>query len=286
MEIKDKNTRMPRPEWLKVKAPAGENYKTIKNMLRGQSLHTVCESAHCPNMGECWACGTATFMILGDVCSRNCRFCAVSSGAPLPPDPEEPRKLAESIQSMGLSHAVITSVTRDDLADGGANHWAEVIRKVKELNPKTTVEVLIPDFAGDAKALQIVIDAAPDVMNHNVETVPRLYPTVRPKANYEQSLWVLDESRRQGLRTKTGIMVGLGETKEEIADVMRDLVKIGVSIMTIGQYLQPTQAHLPVVRYVHPDEFADYQQMGYAIGLKKVESAPLVRSSYHAERAL
>lgn len=286
MDIKDKNMRLPRPEWLKVKAPAGENYKTIKNMLRGQSLHTVCESAHCPNMGECWACGTATFMILGDVCSRNCRFCAVSSGVPLPPDPEEPRKLAESIQSMGLSHAVITSVTRDDLADGGANHWAEVIRKVREANPKTTIEVLIPDFAGDAKALQIVIDAAPDVMNHNVETVPRLYPTVRPKANYEQSLWVLDESRRQGLRTKTGIMVGLGETKEEIADVMRDLVRIGVSIMTIGQYLQPTQAHLPVVRYVHPDEFADYQQMGYAIGLKKVESAPLVRSSYHAERAL
>ena len=286
MDIKDKNTRMPRPEWLKVKAPGGENYKTIKNMLRGQSLHTVCESAHCPNMGECWACGTATFMILGDVCSRNCRFCAVSSGAPTPPDPEEPRKLAESIQSMGLSHAVITSVTRDDLADGGANHWAEVIRRVKEVNPNTTVEVLIPDFAGDAKALQIVIDARPDVMNHNVETVPRLYPTVRPKANYQQSLWVLDESRKQGLRTKTGIMVGLGETKEEIADVMRDLVKIGVSIMTIGQYLQPTQAHLPVVRYVHPDEFADYQQMGYAIGLKKVESAPLVRSSYHAERAL
>ena len=185
MDIKDKNTRMPRPEWLKVKAPGGENYKTIKNMLRGQSLHTVCESAHCPNMGECWACGTATFMILGDVCSRNCRFCAVSSGAPTPPDPEEPRKLAESIQSMGLSHAVITSVTRDDLADGGANHWAEVIRRVKEVNPNTTVEVLIPDFAGDAKALQIVIDARPDVMNHNVETVPRLYPTVRPKANYQ-----------------------------------------------------------------------------------------------------
>jgi lipoic acid synthetase len=280
------NKRTPRPDWLKVKAPGGESFTKIKNMLRDNALHTVCESARCPNMGECWACGTATFMILGDVCSRNCRFCAITKGHPTAPDVDEPQKLAESIKSMKLHHAVITSVTRDDLADGGAQHWANVILKAKEINPDTTIEVLIPDFAGDLAALQIVIDAHPDILNHNVETVPRLYSTVRPKANYEQSLRVLAECRRQGLRTKTGIMVGLGETKEEIAGVMRDLVKIGVSIFTIGQYLQPTQEHIAVTRYVHPDEFEEFKTMGIEIGLEHVESAPLVRSSYHAERAV
>ncbi len=275
-----------RPQWLKVRAPGGENYTRIKGMMRSKSLHTVCEEAHCPNIGECWRHGTATFMILGDTCTRSCGFCAVKTGKPYFKNPNELMEVADSVKQMGVNHAVVTSVNRDELADGGAAHWAETIRKIREVNPGTTVEVLIPDFKGDLDALQLVIDAAPDILNHNVETIPRLYKTVRPQAKYERSLLVLEESKKRGMRTKSGIMVGIGEKKEEVLEVMKDLVKIKVDILTIGQYLQPSQDHLPVDRFVHPDEFAEYKKLGLEMGFDYVESGPLVRSSYHAERHL
>ncbi len=278
------NNRVQRPEWLKVKAPGGDKFAEVKNMMRSKSLHTVCEEAHCPNMAECWNCGTATFMILGDTCVRNCKFCAVNSGCPLPPDPDEPKNLAETIMQMKLRHAVITSVTRDDLADSGAKFWAEVIRECKAVNPNLTLEVLIPDLKGNRDLLQIIFNEKPDVLNHNIETMPRLYKTVRPQADYEQSLRVLSYAKQAGLKTKSGIMVGLGETKDEIIEVMKDLLANKVDIMTIGQYLQPTKEHIPVERYVHPDEFAEYQKIGLELGFEFVESAPLVRSSYHAEK--
>jgi lipoic acid synthetase len=276
--------RQKRPAWLKVKAPVGENFAQVKNMMRSKQLHTVCEEAHCPNISECWNCGTATFMILGDVCSRNCRFCAVTSAKPSAPDFDEPARVADSVKQMGLKHAVITSVTRDDLKDGGSQIWADTIRNIKQMNPEITIEVLIPDFKGNDDDLKIVFDEKPNVLNHNIETVPRLYPTVRPQADYKTSLKVLDLAKKAGLKTKSGIMVGLGETKDEIIECMHDLRSIDVNILTIGQYLQPTKQHLEVFRFVHPDEFAEYHNIGISLGFDFVESAPLVRSSYHAEK--
>lgn len=273
-----------RPEWLKVRAPGGENYSTLKTMMRSKSLHTVCEEAHCPNISECWTAGTATFMILGDTCTRSCGFCAVKTGRPTELDEEEPYRVAEAIQRMKLVHTVITSVNRDELADGGSRIFAQTIIETRIKNPNTSIEVLIPDFKGNKDALQNIINAKPDILNHNTETVPRLYRRVRPQGRYVWTLGVLEEAKKQDMKTKTGIMVGLGETPEEILTVMQDLVNIGLDILTIGQYLQPTKNHLPVDRYVHPDEFAEYKRIGLEMGLKFVESAPLVRSSYHAER--
>ncbi|TAL70696.1 MAG: lipoyl synthase [Bacteroidetes bacterium] len=276
--------RQPRPEWLKVKAPVGETYSNLKSMIRSKSLHTVCEEARCPNMGECWGAGTATFMILGDICIRNCRFCAVTSGKPLPPDLNEPTNVAEAVKSMGVRHAVITSVNRDELPDQGSSHWAKTITEVRKINPKVSIEVLIPDFMGDMVCLKRVIDAKPDILNHNIETVPRLYATIRPKAVYERTLFVLNESKKMGMRTKSGLMVGIGEKTEEVFEVLKDLKANNVDIVTIGQYLQPTPKHAPVDRFVHPDEFSEYKRIGLEMGFKHVESGPLVRSSYHAER--
>jgi lipoic acid synthetase len=275
-----------RPEWLKVRAPGGEDFARVKTMMRAKALHTVCEEAHCPNISECWNAGTATFMIHGDTCTRSCGFCAVKTGRPLPVDHDEPRRVAEAIRSMGIKHAVITSVDRDELKDGGSVIWAETIAICRELNPSTTIEVLIPDFRGNKDNLQRVIDAKPDILAHNTETVPRLYRHVRPQGRYQWALDVLAESKRQGMRTKTGVMLGLGETPDEVLDVMRDLASIGVDVLTLGQYLQPTKNHVPVDRFVHPDEFKRYADVGAEMGFGHVESGPLVRSSYHAERHL
>lgn len=282
--IKNSEHKSTRPHWLKVKAPAGDNYIKIKSMMRSKSLHTVCEEAHCPNIGECWHSGTATFLILGDTCTRSCGFCAIKTGRPGDYDPFEPLKVAHSVKQMGVKHAVITSVNRDELPDQGSNIWAQTITKVRELNPETSIEVLIPDFKGNLECLQRVLDAKPDILNHNVETVPRLYKIVRPQAKYDRSLKVLEYSKLKGFRTKTGIMVGIGEKFYEVIEVMKDLRAIDVDIMTIGQYLQPTKEHLPVDRYVHPEEFAEYRKIGIEMGFAHVESGPLVRSSYHAEK--
>jgi lipoic acid synthetase len=273
-----------RPEWLKVRAPGGEDYARIKSMMRSKALHTVCEEARCPNITECWNAGTATFMIHGDTCTRSCGFCAVKTGRPLPVDYDEPRRVAEAIASMNLKHAVITSVNRDELKDGGSTIWAETIVLSRELSPETTIEVLVPDFKGNMANLQRIIDAKPDILNHNTETVPRLYKHVRPQGRFHWTLDVLAESKRQGMRTKTGIMLGLGETPSEILDVMNELIKVQVDVLTLGQYLQPTKNHLPVDRFVHPDEFKHYEVEGLKMGFNIVESGPLVRSSYHAER--
>lgn len=277
--------RGKRPDWLRVKLPYGETYKEVASIIEENRLHTVCQSARCPNMGECWSAGTATFMILGNVCTRSCGFCAVLTGRPdAGLDWDEPRRVAEAVRLMGLRHAVVTSVNRDERDDGGAPIFAETIRLIREYQPGCTVEVLIPDFRGTWDALQLVIDARPDLMNHNVETVPRLYRRVRPQAQYQRSLDVLRRSKEQGLRTKSGIMVGLGEQKEEVLALMDDFVAIGLDVMTIGQYLQPTRMHLPVEEFVHPDVFRWYKEAGEAKGIGHVESGPLVRSSYHAER--
>ena len=273
-----------RPEWLKVRAPGGETYTQLKTMMRSKQLHTVCEEAHCPNIGECWHHGTATFMILGDTCTRSCGFCAIKTGRPFHTNPDEPREVADAVGKMGITHAVITSVNRDELPDQGSNIWAQTITEVKNLNPDVRVEVLIPDFKGDEICLQRVLDAQPHVLNHNIETVPRLYMTVRPQAKYERSLYVLDYSKKHGFMTKTGIMVGIGEKFDEVIEVMKDLTSISVDIMTIGQYLQPTKEHLPVDRYVTPEEFETYKRIGKELGFRHVESGPLVRSSYRAER--
>ncbi|MCU0425045.1 MAG: lipoyl synthase [Candidatus Kapabacteria bacterium] len=273
-----------RPEWLKVKAPGGETYANVKTMMRSKTLHTVCEEARCPNITECWNAGTATFMILGDTCTRSCGFCAVKTGRPPVLDVEEPGRVAEAVKAMNLKHAVITSVNRDELADGGSRIFAETIVAVREANPGITIEVLIPDFKGKPDALQNIINARPDVLNHNTETVPRLYRRVRPQAKYEWTLGVLRESKVQGMRTKTGIMLGLGESREELLAVMQDLAEVKVDVLTLGQYLQPTKAHLPVERFIHPDEFAELRDIGLSMGFDWVESGPLVRSSYHAER--
>lgn len=275
-----------RPEWLKVRAPGGEDYARVKSMMRTKALHTVCEEARCPNITECWNAGTATFMIGGDTCTRSCGFCAVKTGRPMPMDDGEPLRVAEAIQAMNLKHAVITSVNRDERKDGGSELWAATIRESRKLNPSTTMEVLIPDFKGNMENLQRVVDAHPDILAHNTETVPRLYRRVRPQGKYHWTLALLEEAKRQGMRTKTGIMLGLGETPEEVVQTMKDLVAVGTDILTLGQYLQPTKNHLPVDRFVHPDEFARYKQIGLEIGFDYVESGPLVRSSYHAERHL
>jgi lipoic acid synthetase len=279
------STKGKRPEWLRVKLPYGETYKNVQNIIDTHQLHTVCQSARCPNMGECWSSGTATFMILGNVCTRSCGFCAIATGRPEDGlDWDEPRRVADAARLMGLRHCVITSVNRDERKDGGAPIFAESIRLIREQQPGCTIEVLIPDFRGIWDALQIVIDARPEIMNHNVETVPRLYRRVRPQANYQRSLDVLERSKAQGLKTKSGIMVGLGETKEEVLALMDDFAAINLDVMTIGQYLQPTRMHLPVEEFVHPEVFAWYKEEGERRGIKHVESGPLVRSSYHAER--
>ena len=277
--------RVRRPDWLRVKLPYGPVYRKLVDLIDDHDLHTVCQSARCPNMGECWTAGTATFMILGNVCTRSCGFCAVQTGRPEPGlDYDEPRRVADAARIMGLRHSVVTSVNRDERKDGGAPIFAETIRRIREAIPGCTVEVLIPDFRGLWDALQIVLDERPDILNHNVESVPRLYRRVRPQADYRRSLEVLRISKEQGLRTKSGIMVGLGETEQEVVALMEDFVRVGVDVMTIGQYLQPTRMHLEVEEFIHPDQFTRYKEIGEAKGIEHVESGPLVRSSYHAER--
>jgi len=275
----------PRPSWLRVKYFGGENYQELKRIMRTLDLHTVCESARCPNMGECWEHRTATFMILGNICTRACGFCAVPSGKPLgPPEEDEPERVAEAVERMGLRYAVVTSVNRDDQKDGGAAIFARTIERIRERVPGCRVEVLIPDFRGDWAALGMVMAARPDVLNHNMETVPRLYRQVRKGALYERSLEVLRRAGEMapGTPTKTGMMLGLGETREEVLGAMGDIVAQGTHILTLGQYMQPTKEHLPIERYVHPDEFAEYKRLGEEMGFKHVEAGPLVRSSYHA----
>ncbi len=273
-----------KPPWLKMRMPGGEEFTKLLKLVNDQRLHTVCQSAKCPNMGECWAAGTATLMILGDVCTRSCGFCHIATGRPPTLDLDEPVRVGRAVATMGLKHTVITSVNRDELPDGGAGVWAETIRQIRLQAPGTNVEVLIPDFCGDWDALRTVLDQKPDILNHNIETVPRLYKQVRPQAKYHRSLKLLQIAKEQGLVTKTGMMLGLGEQEHEIDAVLDDLVAIGCEILTLGQYLQPTPRHLPVVRWVHPDEFATWKQRGEARGLRHVESGPLVRSSYHAEK--
>jgi lipoyl synthase len=276
---------LPKPAWIRARAPAGPRYEELTRLVRGLELHTVCEEAHCPNLGECWSRGTATFMILGDVCTRACSFCAVATGLPeRPPDPEEPLRVAEAVARMGVRHAVVTSVNRDDRVDGGAASFAACIRAIRQRAPGCAVEVLIPDFKGNWDALSVVLDARPDVLNHNVETVPRLYRSVRPGARFARSLEVLARSRAAKLLTKSGIMVGLGEEPDELHDCMRSIHDAGADVLTIGQYLRPSMSHAAVARYYHPDEFAELQRLGTEIGFAHVESGPLVRSSYHAER--
>ena len=276
--------RGTRPDWLKVRFPGGENYNELKRLMRGLDLHTICEEALCPNIGECWSNRTATFLILGDVCTRNCGFCSVTTGRPVGLDVEEPERLARAVQQIGLKHIVITSVTRDDLADGGAGIFAETIRRLRDLSPDCGIEVLIPDFRGNWEALRIVMAARPDILNHNIETVPRLYRRVRPKAIYRQSLELLRRAGESGpnVVTKSGLMVGLGETRAELSQTFRDLRQHGVDILTVGQYMRPTMQHLPVERWVRPDEFADFKREALELGFRHVESGPLVRSSYHA----
>lgn len=276
---------LPKPSWLRIRLMGGQNYQDLKRIMRTLDLHTVCESARCPNMSECWEHRTATFMILGNICTRACGFCAVPSGRPMgPPDEDEPRRVAEAVEKMGLRYAVVTSVNRDDQPDGGAEIFARTIEGIRERVPGCKVEVLIPDFRGDWKALDTVLEARPDVLNHNMETVPRLYRKVRMGAVYERSLELL---RRAGeaapeMPTKTGMMLGLGETREEVLSAMEEIAAQGTKILTLGQYLQPTAEHLPVVRFVHPDEFAEFKKLGEEMGISHVESGPLVRSSYHA----
>lgn len=275
-----------RPDWLRVKLPYGDTYKQVRSIIDQHKLHTVCESARCPNMGECWGAGTATFMILGNVCTRGCSFCAVATGRPTELDLDEPRRVAEAIRLMGIKHAVITSVNRDELADGGALVWADTITAVREACPDTTMETLIPDFKAKWEALEVVLAARPDVVSHNMETVERLYRRVRPQARYARSLEQIQRTKEYGLRTKSGVMLGLGETPDEVYVIMEDLVKHRCDVLTLGQYLQPTPLHLPVEAFVTPEQFAHYKGVGLSMGFKYVESGPLVRSSYHSERHL
>ena len=274
-----------RPEWLKARIPTGAAYHETKRILRTLDLHTVCESANCPNIGDCFSRHTATFLILGNVCTRSCPFCDIRNGKPLPVDPEEPARVAEAVGRLGLHYAVVTSVNRDELPDGGASHFAETIRAIRRANPATKVEVLIPDFLGDEAALRAVLEARPDVLNHNLETVKRLYKRVRPAGNYERSLELLRRvaSWTPAIPAKSGAMVGVGETREEIEELMRDLKAQGVSMVTLGQYLPPSSSHLPLERYVAPEEFAHYRKYGLALGIRQVASGPMVRSSFHAE---
>lgn len=276
--------KMKKPNWLRVKLPIGEEYKHVRGLVDTHKLHTICESGNCPNMGECWGEGTATFMILGNICTRSCGFCAVATGRPLELDWDEPQRVAEAIHLMKVKHAVITSVDRDELRDGGSIIWHNTIKAVKALNPITTLETLIPDFKGNKENIRRIIDAEPEVVSHNIETTERLTRQVRIQAKYWRSLEVLKTLKEGGMRTKSGIMLGLGEKKEEVVQTLKDLHSSGVDVVTIGQYLQPTKKHLPVERFVHPDEFAEFRQIGYELGLDYVESGPLVRSSYHSEK--
>jgi lipoic acid synthetase len=275
---------LKRPDWIKARAPIGERYDSLVSLVRGQNLHTVCEEARCPNIGDCWNRGTATFMILGDTCTRACGFCAVKTGlAAMPPDPDEPRRVAEAIATMRLKHAVITSVNRDEQKDGAAWSFAETIRLVREKVPGCAIEVLIPDFKGNWAALRVVLDARPDILNHNTETVPRLYRKVRPGANFKRSLELLSRSKDAGLLTKSGIMVGLGEEWDEILETIRAIRESRVDVLTVGQYLRPSLDHLPILKYYTPAEFSALREFGLKVGFGHVESGPLVRSSYHAD---
>ena len=273
-----------KPKWLRVKLPTGENYKHVRKLVSEHKLHTICESGNCPNMGECWGEGTATFMILGNICTRSCGFCAVATGRPLPVDWEEPEKVAESVRLMEVKHCVITSVDRDELKDGGSIIWSETVNAVRRKSPLTTMETLIPDFKGDQEAVQRIIDVAPEIVSHNIETVRRLTRQVRIQAKYDRSLEVLRWLNEGGMRTKSGIMLGLGEKEEEVIQTMDDLRAVGVQIMTIGQYLQPTPKHLPVKEFITPEQFKKYEKIGLEKGFRFVESGPLVRSSYRAEK--
>jgi len=284
-EKKDLSQPQRRPPWLRVHAPTGETYHWLRRLMRTQHLHTVCEEAHCPNIGECWGHRTATFLVLGDTCTRNCRFCNVKTGRPAPLDPDEPEHVAQAVQALGLQHAVITSVDRDDLPDGGAVVFGAIIRRIRALQPGCTVEVLIPDFRGQIEPLKVVMDERPDILNHNVETVPRLFRAVQPQCRYAWSLAVLRNAKAlwPGALTKSGLMVGLGEAVDEVLDVMRDLREVDVDILTIGQYLPPSKQHFPLARYYTPEEFEMLRERGHAMGFRWVESDPLVRSSYNAE---
>ena len=278
--------KVRKPKWLKVKLPTATAYKNVKSVVKTHRLHTICESGNCPNTGECWGAGTATFMILGNICTRSCGFCNVQTGRPLSVDINEPRNIANSVKIMKVKHAVITSVDRDDLKDGGSNIWAETVNEIRKVNPNTTLETLIPDFKAKKEDIQKIIDVAPEVVSHNMETVERLTKKVRIQAKYRRSLDVLNILNKSGVRTKSGIMLGLGETDEEVIQTMKDLLDVGVTIMTIGQYLQPSKKHLPVFEYVHPDKFEMFKNIGVKLGFRIVESGPLVRSSYHAEKHL
>ena len=278
--------RVAKPKWLRVKLPTGENYRQVRSLVEEHKLHTICESGNCPNMGECWGEGTATFMILGNICTRSCGFCAVATGRPDAVDPMEPARVARSIQLMKVKHAVITSVDRDDIPDGGALTWVETIKAVRRLSPNTTMETLIPDFAGKWENLQHIILAAPEIVSHNLETVRRLTKMVRIQAKYDRSLEVLRRLKQGGMRTKSGVMLGLGESEQEVIETMEDLRSVEVDILTLGQYLQPTHKHLPVAEFITPEKFAEYKEIGLRMGFRYVESGPLVRSSYHAEKHL
>lgn len=277
-------SKIKKPSWLKVKLPTGQEYTKVRQIVSEHKLHTICESGNCPNMGECWGAGTATFMILGNICTRSCGFCAVKTGRPLPADVEEPERVANSVKLMNVKHCVITSVDRDDLKDGGSIIWVETVNKVREFSPQTTMETLIPDFQGKWDNLQRIIDVAPEIVSHNLETVRRLTKEVRIQAKYDRSLEVIKRLKEGGMRTKSGVMLGLGEAKEEVIETMQDLVGAGCDILTLGQYLQPTPKHLPVKEFVTPAQFAEYKEIGLKLGFRYVESGPLVRSSYHAEK--
>ncbi len=279
-----KQTKIKKPKWLRVKLPTGESYRNVRKLVDEHKLHTICESGSCPNMGECWGIGTATFMILGNICTRSCGFCAVQTGRPEEVDVFEPGRVANSVKLMEVKHAVITSVDRDDLKDGGAGIWAQTIRAIRKQSPGTTLETLIPDFAGKWENLKIVTDEAPEIVSHNIETVRRLTKEVRIQAKYDRSLEALFRIKKAGMRTKSGIMLGLGETHEEVLESMQDLRAVGTDIVTLGQYLQPTQKHIPVAEFVTPERFEEYKRKGIEMGFRYVESGPLVRSSYHAEK--
>lgn len=282
--VEKKDIKIKKPKWLRVKLPTGESYKKVRKLVSEHELHTICESGSCPNMGECWGAGTATFMILGNTCTRSCGFCAVNTGRPDEVDMFEPARVAQSVKLMEVKHAVITSVDRDDLPDGGSEVWAMTVRAIRRQSPETTLETLIPDFQGKWENLKRIIDVQPEIVSHNLETVRRLTKQVRIQAKYDRSLEVLRRLKKGGMKTKSGIMLGLGETHEEIIETMDDLRSVGVDVITLGQYLQPTPKHLPVAEFVHPERFQEYEEIGLEKGFRFVESGPLVRSSYHAEK--
>lgn len=286
MEVVSEKNRVKKPSWLRVKLPTGEDYKKVRNIVSEHKLHTICESGHCPNMGECWGAGTATFMILGNICTRSCGFCSVATGRPDEVDMFEPARVAKSVKLMGVKHCVLTSVDRDDLSDGGSEIWAMTVRAIRRASPTTTLETLIPDFAGKWENLQRVIDVAPEIVSHNLETVRRLTKEVRIQAKYNRSLEVLRRLKQGGMKSKSGVMLGLGESEEEVIETMEDLRAVDVDILTLGQYLQPTPKHLPVAEFITPEQFDKYKKIGLEMGFKYVESGPLVRSSYHAEKHL